>query len=71
MRAWKIGYNTYLDKVFVKWNEIWWVTNTLDELVNDGVLPKEEAQNLLDSLYYGEKWKDFLEDDGEKWKDFT
>lgn len=59
MRAWKIGYNAYLDEVFINWEQIWWVTMSLEELVDDGILLKEEAQNLLDSLYYGEKWKDF------------
>lgn len=56
----KIDYSCYIAKVDVNWNEIWWVTNSLEELVNDDTLSLEEAQNLVDSLYYGEKWKEFI-----------
>ena len=49
----------YIREISVNWDEIWWVTNSLDELVSDNVLSKEEAQNLVDSLYYGEHHKDF------------
>ena len=33
------------------YDKIWWTANSLDELVGDGVLPEEEGQNLVDSLY--------------------
>ena len=49
----------YIREISINWDEIWWVTNSLDELVSEGVLFKEEAQNLIDSLYYGEHHKDF------------
>ena len=43
----------YIIETSINWDEMWWVTNSLDELVNDGVLSKEETQNFVDSLYYG------------------
>lgn len=33
------------------YDEIWWVANSLDELVTDGILPEKEAKNLVSSLY--------------------
>jgi len=54
-------YGSYMREVDIDWNHIWWVTVSIDELVGDGVLSKEEAQNLVDSLYYGERYKEFNE----------
>lgn len=52
-------YGSYMREVGVNWDEIWWVTVSIDELVSEGVLFKEEAQNLVDSLYYGERYREF------------
>lgn len=54
-------YGSYMREVSIDWDHIWWVTVSLDELVSDGVLSKEEAQNLVNSLYYGERYKEFDE----------
>ncbi len=58
-------YGSYMREVGVDWDHIWWVTVSLDELVSDGVLFREEAQNLVDSLYYGERYKEFDEGCGQ------
>ena len=54
-------------------NKIWWVTNILDELVSDGVLSRNEAYNLTNSLFFGERYDEIHPDllhreDGDYWK---
>lgn len=36
-------------------NDIWWVIDILKELIGDSI-SYEEAQNLQDSLFFGEKY---------------
>ena len=33
------------------YDKIWWVANSLDELVNDDILSEKEAKNFVNSLY--------------------
>lgn len=54
-----LDYGFYIREVGVNWDHIWWVTVSIDELISDNVLSKEEAQNLVDSLHYGERYKEF------------
>ena len=43
----------YIDGLFPDWgDEIWWVANSLDELVKEGILSPKEGKNLVESLYY-------------------
>ena len=53
-------YDAYISEVGVNWSKILWITDIITELVTDGVLMREEAQNFLDSLYYGEHWQEFI-----------
>ena len=53
-------YSTYISEVSVNWNDIFWITDIISELVTDNILMHEEAQNLIDSLYYGEHWQEFI-----------
>lgn len=53
------AYRYYLAQVSVKWEDIEWVADIINELLHDKTLCLEEARNFVDSLYYGEKWEDF------------
>ena len=53
-------YSTYISEVSVNWDDISWVTDSISELVTNSILMCEEAQNLIDSLYYGEHWQEFI-----------
>jgi len=54
-------YSEYYREVIVDFDEIWWVTNSLVQLLEEGFLSQEEAQSYVDSLYYGQYHKDFID----------